>query len=102
LFVSPSAVMQLGWATTKVAKPIRVQLTQGAATLVSKLMLGVVLECGNAKFMKNVMVYTFDGIEAILRNTFLDVYHANVLKGGYKLRIIIGLANRFVKSKVEY
>jgi len=94
--------MQLEWAATKVAKPIRVQLTQGAATPVSKLMLGVVFECGKAKFTKNVMVYTFDGIEAILGNTFLDVYHVDVLKGGYKLRIITGLANRFVKSKVEY
>jgi hypothetical protein len=64
--------------------------------------LGAVLECGKAKFMDKFIVYTLDGIETILKNTFLDVYCVNVLKGGSKLRVIARLTNRFVSLKVEY
>jgi hypothetical protein len=35
-----------------------------------RLVLGVVLECGKAKFMVNIVVYALDGIKTILRNTF--------------------------------
>jgi hypothetical protein len=53
-------------------------------TLVNEVVLRVILECGKAKFAKNFMVYALDGMEAILRNTFLDTYLVDVLKGGSK------------------
>jgi hypothetical protein len=87
---------------TKVAKPIRVQLTQGAATLTSEVVLGIILECGKAKFAKNFTVCTLDGIEAILGNTFLNIYHVDVLKRNSKLKVIVKLTNRSISLKVEY
>jgi hypothetical protein len=63
--------------------------------------LGAILECGKAKFMENFTVCALDGIDAILGNTFLDVYRINVLRGGLNLRIIVKLVDRFVISKVE-
>jgi hypothetical protein len=71
-------------------------------TPTSKVVLGAILECSKAKFMKNFTICTLDGIEAILRNTFLNVYCVHVLKGGFKLRVIARLTNRFVGLKVEY
>jgi len=35
-------------------------------------------------------------MEAILRNNFLDVYYVNVLKSGFKLRVIARLTNRSI------
>ncbi len=101
-FVSPSVVKQLGWVATKVAKPIKVRLAQGATTLASEVVLGVVLECNKVKFAKNFMVCALDGMQVISRNTFLDVYHVDVLKGGSKLRVIVRLTNRSISLKVEY
>jgi hypothetical protein len=63
-----------------VAKPIKVQLTQGTTTPTNKVCT----------------------IEVISRNTFLDAYHVNVLRGGSKLRIIVRLTDRFVILEVEY
>jgi hypothetical protein len=45
-------------------------LAHGTITLTNKVVLGDVLECGNVKFMENIMVYALDGIKTILRNTF--------------------------------
>jgi hypothetical protein len=100
--MSPSVVKQLGWVATKVAKPIKVHLAQGAMTLTSEVVLGVVLECNKVKFAKNFMVCALDGMEAISRNTFLDIYHVDVLKGSSKLRVIARLTNRSISLKVEY
>jgi hypothetical protein len=49
--------------------------------------LGAILEYGKAKFTKNFIVYTLDGIEAILRNTFLHVYCVDILRKSFKLRV---------------
>ncbi len=70
LFVNPSAITQLRWVATNVAKPIKVQLAHKVATRTNEVVLGVVLECGKAKFMVNIMVYALDGVKTILRNTF--------------------------------
>jgi hypothetical protein len=51
--------------------------------------------------MKFFIVYVLDGIDAILRNTFLDVYRVNVLRGVSNLRIIAKLKDRFVSLEVE-
>jgi hypothetical protein len=87
---------------TKVAKPIKVQLAQGAATPTNKVVLGAILERGKAKFAKNFTVCTLDGIKAILRNTFLNIYYVDVLRGGLKLKVIVKLANKSVSLEVEY
>jgi hypothetical protein len=71
-------------------------------TLASKVVLGAILECSKAKFTKNFTICTLNGIGAILGNTFLDVYHVHVLKGGFKLKVIARLANRSIGLKVEY
>jgi hypothetical protein len=39
-----------------VAKPIKVQLAQGAATLTNEVVLGVVFECSKATFVNNLFV----------------------------------------------
>jgi hypothetical protein len=70
--------------------------------LTSEVVLGAVLECGKAKFMDKFIVCTLDGIEAILKNTFLNVYCVDVLKGGSKLKVIARLTNKFVSLKVGY
>ncbi len=101
-FVNPSAVAWFEWVVTKVAKPIKVQLAQGAAKPTNEVVLGVILECGKAKFAKNFMICTLDGIKAILRNTFLNIYCVDVLRGGLKLRVIVKLANKSVNLEVEY
>jgi hypothetical protein len=100
--VSPSAIKRLEWEATKVAKPIKVHLTQGATTLTSEVVLAAILECNKVKFMENFIVCALDGMEAILGHTFLDVYHVDVLRGGSKLTIIIRLANRSISLEVEY
>ncbi len=100
--MSPNAVNRFGWVATEVAKPVKVHLTQGAMTLVNKVVLKVILECGKAKFAKNFMVYTLDGMEAILRNTFLNNYLVDVLKGGSKFKIIARLRDRSISLKVEH
>ncbi len=84
------------------AKPIKVQLAQGAATPTNKVVLGAILERGKAKFAKNFTVCTLDGIKAILRNTFLNIYYVDVLRGGLKLKVIVKLANKSVSLEVEY
>jgi len=48
------------------------------------------------------MIYILDGIEAIFRNTFLDVYHVDVLKGSLKWRIIVRLVYRSIGLEIEY
>jgi hypothetical protein len=55
---------------TKVAKPIKVQLAQKAATLTNEVVFGAVLECGKTKFANNFTVYALNGIETILGNLF--------------------------------
>jgi hypothetical protein len=77
-------------------------LTQRTMTLANKVVLGAILECDKAKFTKKFTICTLDGIEAILGNTFLDVYCVHVLKGRFKLKVIARLTNRFVGLKVEY
>jgi hypothetical protein len=52
--------------------------------------------------MEKFVVCTLDGIEAILGNTFLDVYRVDVLEGGLKLIVIARLAYRSTSLKVEY
>ncbi len=84
------------------AKPIKVHITQGTTTSASKVVLGGILECNKAKFTKNFTICALDGIEGILGNTFLDVYRVHVLRGGFKLRVISRLANRFVGLKGKY
>jgi hypothetical protein len=101
-FVNPNVVVQCRWAATKVAKSIKVQSPQKVATLVSEVVLGAVLECSKAKFTKNFIICTLDGIKAILGNTFLNIYHVDVLRGSFKLRIIFRLVDRFVSLEVEY
>jgi hypothetical protein len=66
------------------------------------VVLGAVLECGKAKFIKNFIVYVLDGIKAILRNTFIHVYSVDVLRKGFKLKVIVKLVDRFVCLEVEY
>jgi hypothetical protein len=72
-----------------VAKPIKVYLAQGIVTPTSEVVLGAILECGKVKFAKNFIVCTLDGMEAILVNTFLDIYHVDVFKNSYKLKVIV-------------
>jgi len=67
--VSPNVALQLKWGTTKVAKPIKVQLTQGVATLTSDVVLRAILECNKAKFLENFTICMLNGIESILGNT---------------------------------
>jgi hypothetical protein len=100
--MSPSVVTRFGQVVTKVAKPIMVQLAQGATTLINEVVLGAILDAARRNSQKNFMVYALDGIEAILGNTFLDTYRVNVLGKGSKLRVIIRLANRYVSLEVEY
>jgi hypothetical protein len=76
-FVSPSAIKQLGSEATKVAKPIKVHLPQGTITPTSEVVLGATLECNKTKFSEVFTFYTLDGMEAILLNTFLDVYYVS-------------------------
>ncbi len=71
-------------------------------TLVNEVVLGVVLECDKVKFVKNLMVRALDGIEAMIRNIFLDVYCVNVLRRGSKLKFIVLLVDRFISLEVEY
>jgi hypothetical protein len=73
-----------------------VHLAQGVATLANEVVLGVVLECNKVKFTKNFIVCTLDNMEAILRNTFLNIYHVDVLRGSFKLRVITKLVDRSI------
>lgn len=66
------------------------------------MVLGAILECGKVKFTENFIVCTLDGIEAVLRNTFVDVYHLNVLWRGFKLRVIAILTNKSINLEMEY
>ncbi len=101
-FMNQGAVKQLKWVATKVAKPIKVDLAQGAMTPTSEVVLGAVLECNKVKFIENLTICALNGMEAILRNTFLNTCHVDILRGGSKLRVIAKLANRFVNLEVEY
>jgi hypothetical protein len=77
-------------------------LAQKATTLVNKVVLGVILKCSKAKFEENFIVYAWDDIDAFLRNTYLDTYHVDVLKGGSKLIIIPRLVDRSISLNVKY
>jgi hypothetical protein len=48
------------------------------------------------------MIYIFDSIEAIVGNTFLDLYHVDVLKGSLKWIIIVRLVYRSIGLEIEY
>ncbi len=72
--MNPSAALWFGWETTKVAKPIKVQLAQGNVKPSNEVVLGVVLEFGEPKFKENFTMCELNNIEAILGNTFLDAY----------------------------
>ncbi len=84
------------------AKLIKVQLTQGATTPRNEVVLGAILECGKTRFAKTFMVCALDGIEAILRNIFLNAYRVHVLRRGSKLRVIVRLTYRSISLEVEY
>ncbi len=66
------------------------------------MVLGVILKCSKAKFEENFIVYAWDDIDAFLRNTYLDTYHVDVLKGGSKLIIIPRLVDRSISLNVKY
>jgi hypothetical protein len=87
---------------TKVAKPIKVHLAQGAVTPISEVVLGALLECDKVKFTENFTICALNRMEAILGNTFLDAYHVDVLRGGFKLKVFAKLANRSINLEVEY
>jgi hypothetical protein len=55
-FVSPCAVIRLGWVAKKVAKPIKVHLAQGVVTPTNEVVLGVILECSKVKFVENFTI----------------------------------------------
>ncbi len=74
LFLNPKVVLRLNLKVTKVAKPIKVWLTQRDVILMEEMVLGVKLLCGTTKFKKDFMI-TLDGFDAILSNTYLNVYH---------------------------
>jgi hypothetical protein len=102
LFVNPNAVTQLGWVGTKVTKPIKAQLAQGTATSSSEVVLAAILESGKVKFTENFTVCALDGIEAILGNTFVDVYHVNVLRRGFKIKSHSILRDKYINLEMEY
>lgn len=60
------------------------------------------MERNKVKFIENFTICALNGIEAILGNTFIDVYRVNVLRGGSKLRVIAKLIDKSVNLKVEY
>jgi len=66
------------------------------------VVLGAILECDKVKFIENFTICILNGMEAILGNTFLDVYYVNVSKRGFKLRIIVKLTDKSINLKVEY
>jgi hypothetical protein len=66
------------------------------------VVLGAILERNKVKFIENFTICALNGIEAILGNTFIDVYRVNVLRGGSKLRVIAKLIDKSVNLKVEY
>ncbi len=102
LFVSVSVVKRLEWVATNMAKPIKVHLAQKVLTLADDVVLGAILECDKVKFVENFTIYTLDSIEAILGNTFLDIYHADVLRGGFKFKIITRLVDESISLEAKY
>lgn len=73
-FLNPKVVLRLDLKATKVAKPIKIWLTQRDAILVEEGVLGVKLLCNATKFKKDFMI-ALDGFDTILSNTYLDAYH---------------------------
>jgi hypothetical protein len=95
-----SAVMWLKWVATKVAKPIKVQLTQGTSTPTSKVVLGAILECGKMKFMENHGLH-LGWHWSHLREHIFKHKPCRCFERRLEVKIIIRLTSRFVNLKVE-
>jgi hypothetical protein len=63
---------------------------------VEELVLRAELLCSTTKFKENFMIIASNGFDTILNNIYLDVYCMNILKGGFKLRIIAKLVNKSI------
>jgi len=100
--MNPKATLQLGLKATKVAKPIEVQLVQGDATPAEEVTFGIKLLCDGTEFKEDLMIITLNGFDAILGNTFLDVYCIDILRGGSKLKVITRLVDKSISLEVDY
>jgi hypothetical protein len=75
---------------------------QGDAIPMEEVTLGVELFCGGAKFKEDSMIIALNGFDTILGNIFLDAYRIDILKDGYKFKVIAKLANKLISLEVDY
>jgi hypothetical protein len=85
----------------KGSKTIMVQLAQGDVKLIHEMVLSTKLECGGTKFEKNFIMCELDNIKPIVGSTFLDSYHVDILRRGFKFKIIVMLANKLISLNIE-
>ncbi len=76
----------------KGSKTIKVQLAQGDVKLTHEMVLSTKLECDGTKFKQNFILCELDNIKPIVGKTFLDSYHVDILRRGFKFKIIVMLA----------
>jgi hypothetical protein len=85
----------------KGSKTIKVQLAQGDVKLTHEMVLSTKLECGGTKFEKNFIMCELDNSKPIVGNIFLDFHHVDILRRGFKVKIIVMLANKLVSLNIE-
>ncbi len=64
--------------------------------------MGVELFCGGANFNEDFTIVALNGFDTILSNNFLNAYHIDILRDGFKLKVITRLANKLVGLEVDY
>jgi len=83
------------------SKTIKVQLAQGDVKSTHEMVLSTKLECGGTKFEKNFTMCELDNNKPIVGNISLDSYHVHILRRGFKVKIIVMLANKLVSLNIE-
>jgi hypothetical protein len=73
--------------TKEVNDPILVHMAQRMAKLTLKVALGVELLTKGVRLVKNFTLCDVDNFEAILGNTFLDVYKVDIFRSAHKARV---------------
>jgi hypothetical protein len=96
------AVERFGIKTKLMANPIMVQLARGIARPSLSVTLGIKLFCGRIQFFENFTMCDLDNFDAILGNTFLNVYKIDILHNEGRLRICAKCGSKLVNLNANH
>jgi hypothetical protein len=95
LIQNPNVTLRLD-LKAKVTKPILSLINVRGCDSNRKGSVGIKLSSSAVKFKEYFTIIALNGFDAILHNIFLKAYYIDILKGNFKLKIIVRLVDKLV------